>query len=233
MHSTITDGLFRPGLRERFMFSPHSYCSNAFWRNHNAHMKLLWQYDFRDCYTVNRHTGVYQLSYAFEERVADINAWTMGADFFKRWPELYGDIPSFETNAMPMDNISTSRSRGFRSRPALPAPPVMVVEEVEEDEPSSAATQGSTLGLKEEHPAGHAPLYAYPPATMQPGVFGAAPGNAVHGNGQWYLAHENGGLHTDPSHMPRTWGMRNTDAIPEQGWLWFAGGPVPELPEPA
>ncbi|CCF45185.1 hypothetical protein CH063_14347, partial [Colletotrichum higginsianum] len=58
---------------------------------------LLWPFEFRDAYKKSVVTGQYQISPMFEQRIADINAWTMGGDFFARFPELVADIPSFQS----------------------------------------------------------------------------------------------------------------------------------------
>jgi hypothetical protein len=113
-YSTLT--YTRPGLRERFVFSEHSYCTDLFWHLLNKSLRILWQYDFRDCYTMNRHTGTYAVSKAFENRISDISSWAMGPAFFQQWPELYADIPSFEASAVPMTRIDLKRPG---SRPAL------------------------------------------------------------------------------------------------------------------
>lgn len=196
-------------------------------------MKLMWQYDFRDCYTVNRHTGAYQLSHAFEERIADINAWTMGADFFKRYPELYGDIPSFVTYAAPMDTISAPRPQNLRRRPLPPTPPAAVVEEVLDDEPTSATTRTSTQSLKSELPAAHQPAYPYQPSMMPSTPFPATPSEPMPGIGHGYLnGHENGVLPMAASQFVQTWEMQGSNPMPQQDWLWYAGGLGPGLPEP-
>jgi hypothetical protein len=41
--------------------------------------------------------GLYKVSPAFRERISDLKSWTMGPDLFKRFPELYADIPASST----------------------------------------------------------------------------------------------------------------------------------------
>lgn len=55
----------------------------------------------------NSETGQFHLSPLFEERLRDINSWTMSPDFFVQFPELYGDIPSYL--GLPL-NVSNSGS---------------------------------------------------------------------------------------------------------------------------
>ncbi|CCF36930.1 hypothetical protein CH063_08385, partial [Colletotrichum higginsianum] len=75
----------------------HHYCNNQFWDLFSPNLHLLWPFEFRDAYKKSVVTGQYQISPMFEQRIADINAWTMGGDFFARFPELVADIPSFQS----------------------------------------------------------------------------------------------------------------------------------------
>lgn len=54
---------------------------------------MTWNYGFRDCYMQDRITGKFCLSPLFDQRLGDIRAWTMAADFFTQFPELCQDIP--------------------------------------------------------------------------------------------------------------------------------------------
>lgn len=87
----------RPGLRERFIFSQHRYCSNTFWDKFTNNFRISWPFEFRDCYNVNLETGKLSVAAEFKSRIADLGAWTMSHGFFERFPELYGDIPAFQT----------------------------------------------------------------------------------------------------------------------------------------
>ncbi|KAG7126350.1 hypothetical protein HYQ45_012936 [Verticillium longisporum] len=40
----------KPGVRERFVFSQHRYCSNLFWQLFRANLTILWQSGFNDCF---------------------------------------------------------------------------------------------------------------------------------------------------------------------------------------
>lgn len=103
----------RPGVRERFVFAQHQYCSNSFWKVFADSFRILWPYEFRDCYKTSTETGLYSLSHEFENRINEIGSWTMAPDFFHRYPEMYADIPSF--NSVPPACSSTRHS--FRRRP--------------------------------------------------------------------------------------------------------------------
>ncbi|KAM0346277.1 hypothetical protein ACHAPU_005704 [Fusarium lateritium] len=94
-HSYGIDFFVWPGLRERLIFSQHHYCSNAFWHLLQSNLKILWQEGFRDTFYHNAHSGKYQISPGFEQRIRDLNAWTMSTDFFERFPELNEDIPAY------------------------------------------------------------------------------------------------------------------------------------------
>lgn len=89
-------------MRERFIFSQHRYCSNAFWRLFAQNAVMLWPFEFRDCYTYNLETGQYALSTAFEKNIRDINCWTMKAAMYERWPEMRSDIPAYFDNEIPL-----------------------------------------------------------------------------------------------------------------------------------
>ncbi|OAL45026.1 hypothetical protein IQ07DRAFT_591869 [Pyrenochaeta sp. DS3sAY3a] len=92
-HTYAIDYYAWPHFRQRFILNEHAYCGNGFFRMYQYEMRLLWPFAFRDCYTHDLETGLYQCSRLFDERIFDINCWTMGPDFFKRFPELTGDIP--------------------------------------------------------------------------------------------------------------------------------------------
>ncbi|KAK7415769.1 hypothetical protein QQX98_005682 [Neonectria punicea] len=94
-HSSAIDFFVWPGVRERFVFSQHQYCSNSFWKIFVECFKIPWPFEFRDCYKRNTRTGKYSISPEFMDCIWDINSWTMTTDFFGTFPEMYSDIPSF------------------------------------------------------------------------------------------------------------------------------------------
>ncbi|RBQ82403.1 hypothetical protein VDGD_09257 [Verticillium dahliae] len=94
-HPYAIDFLVWPGIRERFVFSQHRYCTNQFWELFRSNLTLVWQFGFNDCFMQNTATGRFELAPLFEERIRDIKAWTMNADFLNQYPELADDIPVF------------------------------------------------------------------------------------------------------------------------------------------
>ncbi|KAF2789709.1 hypothetical protein K505DRAFT_378033 [Melanomma pulvis-pyrius CBS 109.77] len=96
-HSCAIDYFVWPGIRERFVFNEHRYCSNLFWQLFTLGFRILWPFEFRDCYSYNIDTNQYSLSHAFTERISDINAWAMKPSFFEPWPEFKSDIPVFNS----------------------------------------------------------------------------------------------------------------------------------------
>ncbi|KAK2037550.1 hypothetical protein LZ31DRAFT_509480, partial [Colletotrichum somersetense] len=95
-HSYAIDFFVWPGVRERFVFEQHAYCSNQFWYLFASCVRIRWPFEFRDTYRKSVVTGRYQLSPLFDQRLTDLNVWTMENDMFARFPELTADIPSFQ-----------------------------------------------------------------------------------------------------------------------------------------
>ncbi|KAM0335211.1 hypothetical protein ACHAQA_000253 [Verticillium albo-atrum] len=95
-HSYAIDYFVWPGVRERFVFSQHRYCTNLFWQLFQTSFKVNWQYGFRDCYMQDRSSGKFSISPLFEQTIGDIRAWTMDTDFLTQFPELCQDIPRVE-----------------------------------------------------------------------------------------------------------------------------------------
>ncbi|KAK1846882.1 bZIP transcription factor [Colletotrichum chrysophilum] len=95
-HSSAIDFFVWPGVRERFVFAQHQYCSNLFWKVFANSFRIMWPFEFRDCYRRNVETGRYTVSPEFQDRIRDINSWTMSADFFSHFPEMYADIPAYQ-----------------------------------------------------------------------------------------------------------------------------------------
>ncbi|OCT50105.1 bZIP transcription factor [Cladophialophora carrionii] len=128
-HSYAIDYFAWPGVRERFIFNEHDYCGNEFWTLFTTSFKLLWPYEFRDCYTREIETGLYKVSPMFDQRLSDIRCWTMGPDIFKRFPELYSDMPSWNhIPQMPSSDETTMLTR-MRQRKLLP--PALSPEKVQ------------------------------------------------------------------------------------------------------
>ncbi|CAO2652698.1 Nn.00g021090.m01.CDS01 [Neocucurbitaria sp. VM-36] len=96
-HSYAINFFVWPGLRERFVFSQHRYCSNDFWYYFTNNFRITWPFEFRDCYNRNRSNGKLSIGAEFKACISDIKSWTMSTDFFGRFPELHGDIPAFRS----------------------------------------------------------------------------------------------------------------------------------------
>lgn len=91
-HPPLIDYLVWPGLRERFIFNPLSYCSEKFPKMFWPHFRFTWEYDFGEAYVCDRQTGVYQFSDPFLERTRELQNYRMSATFLAEFPELEADI---------------------------------------------------------------------------------------------------------------------------------------------
>ncbi|KIW89836.1 uncharacterized protein Z519_09265 [Cladophialophora bantiana CBS 173.52] len=156
-HSYAIDYFAWPGVRERFIFNEHDYCGNDFWHLFCKSFRILWPYEFRDCYTREIETGMYKFSPIFDQRLRDIKCWTMGPDIFQRFPELYSDMPAF--NHIPQSPCSSAGSimpvsvqtHVQKARLLPPTPPAkttqttgtgyVIEEEEEEVKPPPAGSQ--------------------------------------------------------------------------------------------
>ncbi|KAH7073724.1 hypothetical protein BKA63DRAFT_39372 [Paraphoma chrysanthemicola] len=127
-----------PHFRQRFILDPHAYCGNNFWYAYQSEMRILWPYEFRDCYSHDLETGLYKTSRLFDDRINDINCWTMGSDFFHRFPELSSAIPGTDRRiprclSSDGDQSSSDRERGD-SQSVLLYNPLDSTEEAAEEE---------------------------------------------------------------------------------------------------
>ena len=104
-HSYAINYFVWPGLRERFIFQQHKYCSNLFWQLFSGSLEISWPYDFRDCFAQRWDTGVYQLTPMFQECIGDIGRWTMRTDLFSHFPDLRSDIPASSMTPRPVSNL--------------------------------------------------------------------------------------------------------------------------------
>jgi hypothetical protein len=119
-HSYAIDYFAWPGVRERFIFNEHDYCGNEFWTLFTTSFRVLWPYEFRDCYTREIETGLYKVSPTFDQRLSDIKCWTMGPDIFKRFPELYSDMPSFNHIPQTPSSAEATMLTQMQQRKLLP-----------------------------------------------------------------------------------------------------------------
>lgn len=92
-HTYAIDYYAWPPFRHRFITNQDAYCGNDFWYAYQSQLRLLWPFEFRDCYTHDLETDRYKASSLFDERINDIKCWTMKYDFFQRFPELSSAIP--------------------------------------------------------------------------------------------------------------------------------------------
>ena len=95
-HPAVIDFLIWPGMRDRLVFEHEKYTrtgdfSAAFVNNFNFH----WPYTEREIYTFNPMSQAYEVSKFFLEYAYDFRNWTMKSDFFKKFPEMQHDVPSF------------------------------------------------------------------------------------------------------------------------------------------
>ncbi|KIX04472.1 uncharacterized protein Z518_05340 [Rhinocladiella mackenziei CBS 650.93] len=169
-HSYAIDYFAWPGIRERFIFHEHDYCGNDFWHLFCRSIRILWPYEFRDCYTREIDTGLYKISPMFDHRLSDIKCWTMGPDIFQRFPELYSDMPAF--NHIPQ-TISQGYARPQGRRVCLPLASspnsgrTVSIEDVDEEEEIKPLVVGNNY-VPMETPTAHAPTQAQIHASQQP-----------------------------------------------------------------
>lgn len=80
------------------------------------------------------------MSQGFEDRISDINAWTMGPGMFERWPEFYSDIPTF--NSIPGKVSTTNITSPLIQKAPIESLPTATADEEEsfEDDISSDQT---------------------------------------------------------------------------------------------
>lgn len=136
-HSYAIDYFAWPGVRERFIFSEHDYCGNEFWHLFCKSIRILWPYEFRDCYTREIETGLYKVSPMFDQRLTDIKCWTMGPDIFNRYPELYSDMPAFNyipTALSPGQMQPQGQQRLLAASPSSTSVETVTIKEQEPEE---------------------------------------------------------------------------------------------------
>ncbi|KAH8647905.1 hypothetical protein BX600DRAFT_503241 [Xylariales sp. PMI_506] len=115
-HSHAIDYFVWAGVRERFVFSQHQYCSNRFWQLFSTNLRIIWPYEFQDCYTVDSMTGKCQISPKFITHIRNLNSWTMSVDFFNHFPDLYNDIPSYQEVPRYLNLPAQSTGKSPRAR---------------------------------------------------------------------------------------------------------------------
>ncbi|KIW89149.1 uncharacterized protein Z519_10001 [Cladophialophora bantiana CBS 173.52] len=119
-HAYAIDFFVWPGIRERFIYHYHKYCSNKFWALLAQHFRFVWPYDLRDCYVHNRQTGRYQLSDLFRRHLNDLTSFTFARDMFGNYPEFGSDIPKYmkiPTSLAPKQLVNQSQKRNYQQIP--------------------------------------------------------------------------------------------------------------------
>ncbi|KAH7166465.1 hypothetical protein EDB81DRAFT_782306 [Dactylonectria macrodidyma] len=94
-HPPAAEYLPWPGVRESFIHYHHRYCQNTFWHLFKEHVRIIWPFEFRDCFTQDANQGRYRISSVFEQTIRNGRSWTMERDFFGTFPELHQEIPVF------------------------------------------------------------------------------------------------------------------------------------------
>lgn len=143
-HSYAIDFFAWPGIRERFIFNEHDYCANEFWDLFATNLRVLWPFEFRDCYTHEVDTGLYKVSPQFEKRLTDIKSWTMGPDMFGRYPELQNDMPAFNTIPPNMSSKRPLRMIEASPSPKRPQEEEVVQKKKKQQVKSPSRTQNQT-----------------------------------------------------------------------------------------
>ncbi|KAK5988242.1 hypothetical protein PT974_12383 [Cladobotryum mycophilum] len=146
-HSYAIDFFVWPGLRERFIFGQHRYCTNLFWTLFRDTIQVMWPHNFEDCYTTDYETGRFVMTDHFENRIRELQTWRMRQDFFNQFPELTDDMPV--SNGLPM--AMSSANRGFMFQ----RPRYAKVEEIYDDQTTEAPDgnePASTLPINEMPP---------------------------------------------------------------------------------
>ncbi len=162
-HSYAIDYFAWPGIRERFIFSEHNYCENEFWHLFCRSLRILWPYEFRDCYTREVGTGLYKVSPMFDQRLSDIKCWTMGPDIFQRYPELYSDMPAFNHIPQTVSDKTSQQKRLLpRSTSAKAYKPQNSVQKEQEEvtkrptaESQYIPTQHNNMLIQQSHSQGY------------------------------------------------------------------------------
>ena len=67
-----------------------TFRSDAFVHLIASSLKIQWSECIHDCYTRDTSTGLYAIAPEFDEAIFDLRSWSFEADFFVRYPVLYG-----------------------------------------------------------------------------------------------------------------------------------------------
>ncbi|RMD42266.1 hypothetical protein DV735_g2890, partial [Chaetothyriales sp. CBS 134920] len=112
-HSYAVNYIPWPGMRERFVFFQHSYCSNFFWKLMPSNVSVNWPYDLRDCFIQRWDSGTFEISPLFRECITNINNWQLGLEVFERYPELRADVPLLQSANSRSSLLPIAKMSGF------------------------------------------------------------------------------------------------------------------------
>jgi hypothetical protein len=101
----------RPGLRELIRLSPSRYACNKFWLLFIASFRIIWPYEFRDCYRRNVHNNIYDISPTFKNKLTDIRTWAANVDLFMQYPELRQVIQCVDSIPISLAGSPTAQLR--------------------------------------------------------------------------------------------------------------------------
>lgn len=172
-HSYAIDFFAWPGIRERFIFNEHDYCANEFWDLFATSLRVLWPFEFRDCYTHEVDTGLYKVSPQFEKRLCDIKSWAMGPDMFGRFPELQNDMPAFNTIPPNMSSNRPLRMIGASPSPKRPQEEEVVQKKKKQQQVRSPSQTQNHTQAQVHRPQTHQFSFQPPvqPVAQAPNLF--------------------------------------------------------------
>lgn len=91
--------LFRPGIRERLVFSHKSYMmTGLFSASFCQHTHFHWPLSDNDILYFDPNLQQYRISLLFESYAFDLSNWTLDDPFFSSFPECKDDV-SMGTNS--------------------------------------------------------------------------------------------------------------------------------------
>ncbi|KAF2802915.1 uncharacterized protein BDZ99DRAFT_548152 [Mytilinidion resinicola] len=92
-HPIALDFFAWPTLRDRLV-STHStlFRSGDLSYCYSRYLKFDWPFSFDDTFFFNEAAGCYYPSPLFERYHRDLRFWTLGEEFFERFPEMRGDV---------------------------------------------------------------------------------------------------------------------------------------------
>ncbi|KAG9245752.1 hypothetical protein BJ878DRAFT_500101 [Calycina marina] len=111
-HDSLVDFIVWPGLRERFVFTPHLYCNEKFTALFWKCFRFTWDYELCDVYVRDAETGNYMFSKSFNECSWDIGNFCMTNEFLEEFPELRVDVTKSDEEKS-MDHNAFENMKGM------------------------------------------------------------------------------------------------------------------------